>query len=312
MFLEKNIVFPTLGARKKEASLQPPEDIQVEIISTETAAEELKKVFVERHPYSLNLAEQEKPLMHYSSAGNIFQILRFGIQSNNFKTRLNKLRITEPSINDLAEKMCGLRVRQGGSYQGSDSISLSKYSSDMFAPSNNILFLVSSDIKTFGDSGRDASVGYGHGISAENGDDYELGNPTAYKNEVLAANIILPRDIKAVVLNKFTYILQDLNRVIRENVKIFFQEKNKSKNSAEDLMANVKLLANMVNRKDLEEEFLDLQNKLPEMDYQEICLKIGQIQQKALSDFVGKDNKLNENSLKAAIKEYFDIDFIEK
>lgn len=285
-----------------------------EITTTRQALEELE-VAIERGEYSLEDANREKPLMHYSKAGNIFQILRFGIQSNNFKNRFDDLRKDNPEAEKLAQEMCGLRIKQGGSYQGADSISLSKYAEQMHSPPGNVLYLINPNIKIFGvsEEERDPTSGYGHGIkSQEVGEGYKVGNPTAYKDEVLGANVVMPQELRAIVIDKFTNIVSDMSRVVQENAKIFMQEKNRNPRAGEDLVATAKLLAELVDSDSIAVEAQELQGQLGTMSYQEICTKLVGIQKKALAEFIGTDKKLDSESLQQAIEGRFNIRFIKK
>lgn len=291
------------------------EQIAPEITTTRQAAEELKSLQINRQEYSIGDAEQEKPLTHYSKAGNIFQILRFGVQSNNFKNRFDGLRENNPKTEKLAQQMCGLRVRQGGSHQEADSISLSRYSEKLYTPPGNILYLINPGIKTFGgsDEERDVASGYGRGIKSRKvAEEYEVGNPMAYHNEVLGANIIMPKELMAVVIDKFTSIIVDMNSVARENVKVFLQEKTRDPRAGEDLVATAKLLAELVEDEDIDNEARELEKQLVTMDYQEICTKLIDIQKKALVKFVGAGKKLDEESVRQAIESRFNIRFIKK
>lgn len=57
--------------------------------------QEAVKEIIDNHPdrqeYSVGDAQTEKPLTHFSSTQNLFQILRFGIHSKNFKDRAKAL-----------------------------------------------------------------------------------------------------------------------------------------------------------------------------------------------------------------------------
>lgn len=286
-----------------------------EITTTRQAIEELGNLQIDRQEYSLEDAKREKPLMHYSKAGNIFQILRFGVQSNNFKNRFDTLRKDNPEAEKLAQQMCGLRIKQGGSYQEVDSISLSKYSEQLHTPPGNVLYFINPDIKTFGgsDEERDPTSGYGHGIISQVvAEEYKVGNPTAYRDEVLGANAIMPKELRAVVIDKFTSIISDMNRVVEENVIVFMQEKNRNPRASEDLVATAKLLAELSGNEGITIEAQELEKQLTTMSYQEICTKLICIQKKALAEFVGTDKKMDEESVRQAIESRFGIRFIKK
>lgn len=285
-----------------------------EITTTRQALEKLGAT-IERGEYSLEDAEREKPLMHYSKAGNIFQILRFGIQSNNFKNRFDELRKDNPEAEKLAQQMCGLRIKQGGSYQEVDSISLSKYSAQLHTPPGNVLYFINPDIKTFGgsDEERDLTSGYGHGIKSQVvAEEYKVGNPTAYRDEILGANAIMPKELRAVVIDKFTSIISDMSRVVQENAKVFMQEKLRNPRASEDLVATAKLLGELAGNDSITSEAQELEKQLATMSYQEICTKLIAIQKKALAEFVGTDKKMDEESVRQAIESRFGIQFIKK
>lgn len=310
MSLENNFNGMALDPSKKKSTQNVEKKDSNEIIGIEQASIELKNIDLPREEYSLEKAKEEKPLMHYSKAGNIFQILRFGIQSSDFKNKFDLVRESSPENEKIAQEICGLRIKQGGSYQGKDSISLSKYSSDLYVPPNNVLYLINPGIKTFGDEERDTTSGYGHGINIKG--EYEIGNSIAYKNEVLAANIILPRDIRSVVIGKFDRILRDMGSVVRENVMIYIQQKNRDKRAGEDLVATIKLLSDLSGNKELELKAIELEKQLLEMDSKIICLKIQNLQQEALKEFIGKDKKLDEESIRNAIQIHFNINILDK
>ncbi len=291
------------------------EQVAPEITTTRQAAEELENFQIDRQEYSLDDAKREKPFMHYSRAGNIFQILRFGIQSNNFKNRFNALRKDNPEAEKLAQQMCGLRIKQGGSYQEVDSISLSKYEDQTYTPPGNVLYFINPDIKTFGGSEeeRDSTSGYGHGIKSQVvAKEYRVGNPTAYRDEVLGANVIMPKELRAVVIDKFTSIISDMSRVAQENAKVFMQEKTRNPRASEDLVATVKLLAELVRNEVITSKSREFEKQLPTMSHQEICARLIDIQKEALTEFVGADKKLDEEGVRQAIESRFGIQFIEK
>lgn len=299
----------------RKLKLDSAEDLTSEVTTTRQATEELKSLQVERQEYSIEDAEQEKPLMHYSKAGNIFQILRFGIQSNNFKNRFDVLREDNPKAEKIAQQMCGLRIKQGGSYQGADSISLLKYSEELFIPPSCVLYLINPNIKTFGDNNkeRDLTAGYGQGIKKRMvAGDYEVGNNMAYNREILGANIIVPKELRAVVVNKFTSIISDMREVVRQNVKIFMTETKRTPRDSEDLVATLKLLAEITSSEDINTEIQALRERLATMSYHEICTELNSFQRKALAEFVGTGKKLNEENLRRAIENKFNIHFIQK
>jgi len=304
--------------QEKISAIQEKLDVEQnipDITTTRQAVEELGNLQIDRREYSLEDAERDKPLMHYSKAGNIFQILRFGVQSNNFKNRFDALRKDNPEAEKLAQQMCGLRIKQGGSYQEVDSISLSKYSAQLHTPPGNVLYFINPDIKTFGgsDEERDPTSGYGHGIKSQVvAEEYKVGNPTAYRDEILGANAIMPKELRAIVIDKFTSIISDMSRVAMENAKVFMQEKLRNPRASEDLVATAKLLAELTGNESVASEAQELEKQLATMSYQEICTKLIAIQKKALAEFVGTDKKMDEESVRQAIESRFGIQFIKK
>jgi hypothetical protein len=252
-----------------------------------------------------------KPLQHYTKAGNIFQILRFGIQSNNFKNRINDLRANDYAAEAMAKQLCGLRIKQGGSYQGKDSISISNFDASLFVKSGNVLLLIDPATKTFGDDEpRDASSGYGYGIPLRNVQGYEIGNPTAYKTEVIAANIVLPEQIKAVVVGPYESILSDMTDVVRQNVSLYLQQRD-ARHAAEDLLATCRLLDSLTEADSLEPEIQALQEHMPSMDHQAIISAIISLQKRLLQSLVGAE-KLTEQNLRGAIERMFGIKILQK
>jgi len=304
--------------QEKISSIQEQMGVEhkgIEITTTRQAVRELENLQVDRPSYSIEDSHRENPLMHYSKAGNIFQILRFGIQSNNFKNRFDTLRKDKPEAEKLATQMCGLRIKQGGSYQEPDSISLSEYSKELPVPPNNILYLINPSIKTFGgdDGERDTTSGYGHGIKTQVvAEEYRVGNRMAYANEILGANAIMPKELRAIVVDKYTSILRDMGLVTQENAKVFLQEKNRNPRASEDLVATAKLLAELVGNESIASEAQELEKQLTTMSYTEICSKLIGLQKKALAEFIGADKKMDEVSLREAIENKFNIHFISK
>ena len=280
------------------------------------AIDEIKVSCHDRQPYSLETAETDKPLIHYSRAGNIFQILRFGIQSNNFKNRVNELREEDGALDEAAPQMGGFRIKQGGSYQGADSISLSAYSDKIHIPPKNVIYFIDPELSVYGSelSERDRSLGYGYGIPIQVHDGgYEIGNPTAYPDEVLAANVIPPSRIKGVLVDKSTSILNDVSQVARGNALIFTQVKYQDLAAAtEDLLANCRLLAELSGSSAVEQGIAKLVGRVTELPLSELSKEIVAMQRQALNDLVGDNEELTEATLRAAIVVKFNISIIEK
>jgi len=286
------------------------ERLDAGLVTTKQAADQLIDIQIDRPEYSLEDASLERPYLHYSRAGNIFQILRFGIQSNNFKNRFENFRDDNPDVEQIAQQMCGLRVI-GASYQEEDSISLSKYSENKIRPlPNKIMFLINRDISVVGEDSndRDATTGYGYGIKSKVIDgEYKVGNKMAYSDEVLGVNIILPKDLRVMIVGNYTSILSDMSNITRESEKYL-----KKPRAVEDITANPTLLAELTGSDDLIVEINELKNNMKSMDYNEVSSELFSIQKRALSRFVGIGNKLNEENLRRAIEDRFNIKFIEK
>lgn len=282
----------------------------LEIVTTDQAANELIGIYSDRPEYSFESANQEKPYIHQTRCGNIFQILRFGIQSNNFKNRLDELREDNTALEEIAKQMNGIRF-VGASYQEDDSVSLSEYSEKKAVPHpNKLVFLINPDIGVVGrsDNERDITSGYGSGIKSRVIDgEYKIGNKMAYSDEVLGVNVILPKDIRAVIVGKYSSIISDMSNITMESEKYL-----KKPRAAEDIVANSMLLAGLTGSDDLVFKINELKNNMESMDYSKVCSELFYIQKSALSRFVGIGNEVNEENVRKAIEEKFNIQFIEK
>ena len=133
-------------------------------VRTEEALGFIKTLDTSRPDYFLDDAITEKPLTHYTHGGNLLQILRFGLQSNNFKNRLSEHRAADPNLDAVAKEMSGFRFKQGASYQGKDSISMSVWSENAHTGPRNVLLLVNPDTQIWGLGEQRETTGYGHGI----------------------------------------------------------------------------------------------------------------------------------------------------
>jgi hypothetical protein len=263
--------------------------------------------------YSLEDADRDRPYTHYTQPGNIFQILRFGIQSGNFKNRVNDERRDDPSLDDIAPLISGLRYQKGGSYQGKDSISLGLYS-DQTLRSENFVLLVDPDTKVFGASPveRDSSTGYGHGIvSSESDNGFAIGNPTAYQTEVLAANVIPPSEIKGVVLNKRASILSSLRELTRNSATLYSQAKlDNPEGAKEDLLATSRLIAKLSGDPTAENRVDELAQQVDQLPTVDLMQSLNMMNRELLRSLVGPDTPLNEESLRDALEAKFKVKFI--
>ncbi|MFC1727267.1 hypothetical protein ACFL0Y_01970 [Patescibacteria group bacterium] len=280
---------------------------------TEDAIKFLKVADNSRVEYSLDTASSEKPLMHYTHGGNLLQILRFGLQSNNFKNQLSEHRASDPELDVIANQISGFRFKQGASYQGKDSISMSLWNENMFAGPGNVLLLVNPDTQVWGLEGPREATGYGHGIKVQKVEgDYEVGNATAYSDEVAACNIIPPVDIRAIVVDKWARILRDMSLIIHEQAKIYSQEKQRDPRRAnEDMLANVRLLAALNNDEELQQRADAMEERLPQLAYRDVAMEVIALQKSGLQKFIG-NRDLNEDNLRQAISERFNIKILEK
>jgi hypothetical protein len=276
----------------------------------ETAVDEIMSEPLPKGAYSLETAERERPFTHYTEPGNIFQVLRFGLQSGNFKNRINTLRQSDKALDSLAPQMSGLRFENGGSYQGVDSISLGTYD-DYTVRSRDLVFLVDPETKVFGlrPEERDSSTGYGHGIVANEIDgDFDIGNPTAYKDEVLAANIIPPSGIKAVVINERASIVRSLQKLTRNNAVSYSQTKLKNPEAAkEDLLANSRLIATLTGNPEAIAKVDALAGQVETMRTVDLTQTLNLLQSSLLQELVGQDVALSESTLREAIERKFGI-----
>jgi len=275
----------------------------------ELAVDEIKNGSAPEQTYTLETAEQERPFTHYTNPGNIFQILRFGIQSGNFKNRIDALRTTDPKLNDVAKQLSGLRFKKGGSYQGADSISLGLYSSDTVR-NQDLVLLVDPDAKVFGlDPSHRTKSGYGHGIEPGDVDGgFNIGNPIAYQNEVVAANIVPPSEIKGVIMNERVSILSSLRDITREYVVLYQQTKNFDPQATkENLFANSRLIASLSGEPDAEAKIEALSSQIDTMQTKDIIKSLTALQKDLLQGLVGRDQELSESTIKDIIQSKFGI-----
>lgn len=267
--------------------------------------------------YSLEMAQAEKPHTHYTNPGNIFQILRFGIQSNYFKTRLNDLRASDPRASKIAPMVSGMKHKKGGSYQRKDSISLSAYSPKAYLYASDAVFFIDPNIETVGSKPDDREkTGYGHGIRTRIiEDEFYVGNETAYKDELLAINFVPPQHINGVLLGNQASILGGLRDVTTKNVKLFLQARNGGESLTEDLLATPRLIASMTADPSLELEIIALAGELTEnatLTFSDVYTRVSSLQRKALSKFVGDGQQVNESSLREAMQQKFGLKFLSK
>jgi hypothetical protein len=281
-------------------------------VRTEDSIGFLKSLDTSRSEYSLATARSERPFTHYTHGGNVLQILRFGLQSNNFKNRLSDYR-TDPQVDEVVKQLSGFRFKQGASYQGKDSISLSMWGDNMYAGPRGVLLLIDPATEVWGLDGQRDATGYGHGIGVhevEGG--YEVGNATAYKSEVVACNVIPPVDIRAIVVGKSARILSDMRTMLSEQAKLYSQAKHRDVAKAnEDMLANVRMLANLTNDAELQQRTNDLEPQLSTLPYTDVVREVATLQREGLQRFVGEKD-LTEDTLRQAISERFNVQLLEQ
>ena len=285
-----------------------------EVCTEEHIAAELVSPYVDRDAYTLEDAKEEQPYTHYSHAGNVFQILRFGIQSNHFKERFNALRADDDSTEALAQQMNGLR-NKGASYQAADGISLSMYDDALYSKQDSVLFLIDPDIPVLGEKEdeRDASLGYGHGIPEQTVDGrYAVGNPTAYKDEVIGINVIHPKELRAMVLQSGATIKSHLHKTLRATVQEYVRQRHRRPEAVEDVLADVRLLNEMSDAPVLTEDDLRVAtDMLPKQAQGDVYKTVSGLYKQALASFVGKES-FQDIDLRNALSQKFGISSHEK
>jgi hypothetical protein len=97
------------------------------------------------------------------------------------------------------------------------------------------------------------------------------------------------------------------------NVDIYTQAKLwDAAGAKEDLLANPRLLADLVGSSEIGAGIDDLETQLESLASPDISKAIGTLQRQALKIFVGLDQELTEETLRAAITNHFGISFIEQ
>jgi|GEM_PF-7001762 len=279
----------------------------------EAALDEIKSGPLPKAPYSLEQADQEQPFTHYTQPGNIFQILRYGIHSNNFKNRLDEARQQDGALDAVAPQISGSHFQKGASYQGKDSISLGEYD-PRDVRTRELVFLVDPETPVFGlrPEERDASTGYGHGIVAPEIDgDFKIGNPTAYPTEVLAANIIPPSRIKGVSMHDKASIVRNLRDLTQNSAVQYSQPASPDREAAkENLMANTRLIASLTQNPETVARVDALADQIDTMSTSERIRALHSLQRSSLQEIVGQDVPLTESALRSAIERTFGVTII--
>lgn len=276
------------------------------------AVEDIKSFPTPKESLSLDDIDTLEPYTHYTSPGNLLQILRFGIQSGNFKNRLLEKRGANPAIDSIARQMCGFRFQQGASYQGKDSVCLGAYNRKAVAHSNLVL-LVDSSTKVFGNKPEErTTTGYGHGIEiGEDSEGFEISNSIAYSNEVLAANIIPPNAIKGVVIGRYTSVLNGLSDVTRNNVLMYSQAKMIDPRSAkENLFATSRLIATLSDDASGAAKIDEVERQIDSLAHNDLLKTVSTLQRELLQKFIGNDTTLSEASFRSALERKFGFKFM--
>jgi hypothetical protein len=272
----------------------------------------------ERLAYTAEDANAEQPYTHYSGAQHIFGILSYGIQSRGFKERLNAERATNPQADTIGRHTANRQDQKGASYQTDDSVCLGWYDESKFVPNRSVIFLVSPHVWTLGADSSDRNAeGYGYGITERQVGDYTIGNDKAYQYEELAAGVVLPADLRAVVVGPYSSILRESTNLlrIREHAGQYTWDRGVNAEGAaaaahESLMASSRLLAAIVGDPDIHSEVETIAAQAPSQGSSEIAKALYGLHKKALQRFVGDEVPLTEKSLRTAISKRFNINFI--
>lgn len=103
-----------------------------------------------------------------------------------------------------------------------------------------------------------------------------------------------------------------MNSIVREQAKIYSQEKHRNAARAnEDMLASVRLLAALNADEKLQQKTDELEKKLTQMEYRDVVRVTTALQQLGLQKFVG-ERDLTEDNLRSAISERFNIKILEK
>jgi hypothetical protein len=247
---------------------------------------------------------------HNTAAGNIFQILEFGISSESHKERM---RNTIPASTSQ-EFMCGIRVKAGSSYQTKDSICLSIPDGKYFAKGQDITFLADPSLPVYGLKAdeRDPSLGYGHGIRQTiTPEGLAVGNSTAYKDEVLAAGNIGPSRLLAVVVPEHLKISSSFGMHFHNLAAQYQQNKSRDPHAAEDLLATAKLVADKTGSADLIGKLRMLEQALPSMPLNHIPKEYTPLLEEALRRFAN-EKTLSEEGLRGSLVKCYRIPIINR
>ena len=290
-------------------------------IKLQEAVKEIIDNNPDRQEYSGEDAQREKPLTHFSSTKNLFQILRFGIQSGNFKDRAKAL---DPENTELDRLIPYMRtpVTSTCGYQGRDCISLNTFEASGLPTSNQLgeqlLFLVNPDIETWGLNPDERGGDNGHGTSIKNISigDYKIGNSGAGKYEVLTVGIIKPADIRAVVIpdEESVSVLDNIREFSSKYVEHYLQErKYKGKEDTDRmkkrLLEDLWIMADVSKDEKLIKEVKTFWDEIDKIEDSQVLEKVSKLQDEVLESFVdGKE--ISEENLRMAISGKFGITLI--
>lgn len=293
--------------------------------------QEAIKEIIDNHPdrreYSVEDAAIERPLTHYSYVKNLFQILRFGIHSKNFKNRVDALDPEDKKLDELLPYMRTSGVATCG-YQGRDSISLNTLGSAGGLPSSRqlgqdyLLFLVNPEIETWGknpeERGEQSIHFHGTTIKEKLGiGDYRIGNTAAGENEVLAVNIIKPADIRAVLMpdESSVSVLNDVRETLLKYTEYYLRVRKYRDNLGhtdemkQEILEDLWVMADTLGDENLIKEIKAIRDEIDETEDGEALENVLKLQDKVLGCFLD-GREISENNFRIAISRKFGISLI--
>lgn len=329
---------PKTNITKKE-QITKPEDIEVasqidnEIVLTEedkikSKLQESIKEIIDNHPdrreYSIEDAEIEKPLTHFSYVNNLFQILRFGIHSKNFENRAKALDPEDKKLDELLLRMKTPGMATCG-YQGCDSISLNTFEPNGLPNSwqlgqfKKVLFLVNPEIESWGINPEDRGDRNGQGNAIKEKlsvGDYRIGNGAAGEDEVLAVNIIKPADIRAVLMpdERFVSVLNDIRETLLDAMKKYLLGRRYREDIDEikqTIFSDLWVMTDTLGNEKLTKEVKTIWDEIDGTEDEEALANVLRLQDAVLSSFVDGE-EISEKNLRIAISRKFEINLITK
>jgi len=286
------------------------------------------KEIINNHPirreYSAEDAKKEKPLTHYSGTKNLFQILRFGIHSANFKNRINSLRLEDKNLDELLPYIRTPGVATCG-YQGCDSISLNTFEplglpkSWQLGEVKKCLFLVNSEIEVWGLNPDERGEQNNHATTIKRKlgiGNYRIGNEAASRDEVLAVNIIKPADILAVIMpdERSVSVLDNIRELSHEYVNYYLRErKYRGKEDIDSIkqlvLADLWVMADVSKDDALTKNVKTVWDELDKIEDREVLEKVLKLQDEVLGSFID-EREVSEENLRMAISKKFGITLI--